>query len=42
MRNKKIRISDPNNRTGVRDLIFNFRRYLDLEKKKLEFLIRDA
>jgi len=31
MRDKETRSSDPNNRTGVRDLIFDFRRYLEME-----------
>jgi integrase len=31
MRDKEVRVSDPNNRTGVRDLILDFRRYLELE-----------
>lgn len=32
MRDKETRSPDPNNRTGVRDLIFDFRRYLEKEK----------
>ncbi|MEA2096133.1 MAG: site-specific integrase [Candidatus Cloacimonadota bacterium] len=31
MRDKETRNPDPNNRTGVRDLIFDFRRYLEME-----------
>lgn len=31
MRDKETRNTDPNNRTGVRNLIFNFRRYLEME-----------
>jgi len=31
MRDKEVRISDPNNRTGIRDMILDFRRYLELE-----------
>ena len=32
MRDKETRNSDPNSRTGVRDLILDFRRYLETEK----------
>lgn len=32
MRDKETRNPDPNSRTGVRDLIFDFRRYLEMEK----------
>lgn len=32
MRDKETRNSDPNSRTGVRDLILDFRRYLEMEK----------
>jgi len=31
MRDEEVRVSDPNNRTGVRDMILDFRRYLELE-----------
>ena len=32
MRDKEIRNPDPNSRTGVRDLIFDFRIYLEMEQ----------